>query len=974
MEEDKGDNVNNHINSSITKIIELIKYSYLNINTEFHDSSLVQLIELEKNEEEFFFIMLTLLSEYNNYVNNFEKEIAIYLKNYFKRVEDKAFIKNMSNKFILEKGLMFVKSFLEENSKISCLSSYFEDVIDSIFTIAKHTNIIKEFSETVLIKLIKEPLNNYNGQINLNELIRLLFVLEVAFKSYLNNLLNIGNDFDELFGFYNFIFSKIEGKIKDKIQLSKNSLNNNEYSYFNTLEQSSLLIYHLISSFIKISLFCLDYCCKNIFFQIQFESFSYDIDNNNKSNIDKVFFESEQFLMFIFKALMFAYNISTDSIDSDNFILIIIINDENKGYKKYFNIFNIKLTKIKGTLFELMGEIIKKISTFEIFDKLVKFKEFIYKITNLAIDHLVDIYSHKNYPQDYPCDDRVQMGNYLASTKLFSYIEKLVSYNILSEIFDKRKYEIIKVIIIKNLKLNEIEKLCFNDQTSDEYVKSIFDLYHLCQENTLKKKNLKILTNLCQNDTSLLDCMINISLNVLLYCTLNQNNKLIQKDEEIIFSYVISSFSKVELMELSLLLLTSLSFLISDKPQIHQKVKHVTTQTNNILIRLNDPLLKTKLCMFYAYNLDYLFDLKIEFQLFEQCLQFIFECTIQNDQNIHLFQIGFNTINSVIFLNHIQPYCYGIVSKYITKLISYTQTSKMKTYEDDFNSFIKGVIQMYLQNKSKNSDNDSILLFEMFWSFFNDKLTPYLRNEDQSFSKNNFDRRQPLRAKPDCSEIINDCQLLKTFLISLKNKPALNIDIKRTIYQKIITTLMPFIGNFLNLDFEEDILELLIIVFNCVKQFNEIDVNYLKDYLIKMNSGDDGIFNHKFEEYHVNFLFTLVQCFDKKLLVQKQIMFLLFDNIECRLSSFEKKSQVHKILAEHIIYSDFAFTYLIHFYPQITEENEIINTLNVFLTRIKTNPNSNNELIQKLCICITLLLIKFNSLKVLNQVDLSMFM
>ena len=55
MEEDKGDNVNNHINSSITKTIELIKYSYLNINTEFHDSSLVQLIELEKNEEEFFF-------------------------------------------------------------------------------------------------------------------------------------------------------------------------------------------------------------------------------------------------------------------------------------------------------------------------------------------------------------------------------------------------------------------------------------------------------------------------------------------------------------------------------------------------------------------------------------------------------------------------------------------------------------------------------------------------------------------------------------------------------------------------------------------------------------------------------------------------------------------------------------------------------------------------------------------------------
>jgi hypothetical protein len=290
----------------------------------------------------------------------------------------------------------------------------------------------------------------------------------------------------------------------------------------------------------------------------------------------------------------------------------------------------------------------------------------------------------------------------------------------------------------------------------------------------------------------------------------------------------------------------------------------------------------------------------------------------------------------------------------------------MKTYEDDFISFIKGVIQMYLQNKSKNSDNDSILLFEMFWSFFNEKLTPYMRNENQSFSKNNFERRQPLRAKPDCSEIINDCQLLKTFLISLKNKPELNIDIKRTIYRKIITTLIPFIGNFLNLDFEEDIFKILIIVFNCVKQFNEIDVNYHKDYLIKMNSGDDVIFNHKFEEYHVYFLFGLVQCFDKELLVQKQIMFLLFDNIECRLSSFEKKSQVHKILAEHIIYSDFAFTFLIHFYSQITEENEIINTLNIFLTRIKTNPNSNNELIQKLCICITLLLIKFNSLKVLN--------
>ena len=49
----------------------------------------------------------------------------------------------------------------------------------------------------------------------------------------------------------------------------------------------------------------------------------------------------------------------------------------------------------------------------------------------------------------------------------------------------------------------------------------------------------------------------------------------------------------------------------------------------------------------------------------------------------------------------------------------------------------------------------------------------------------------------------------------------------------------------------------------------KFDVNYHKDYLIKMNSGDDVIFNHKFEEYHVYFLFALVQYFDKELLVQK---------------------------------------------------------------------------------------------------------
>ena len=111
----------------------------------------------------------------------------------------------------------------------------------------------------------------------------------------------------------------------------------------------------------------------------------------------------------------------------------------------------------------------------------------------------------------------------------------------------------------------------------------------------------------------------------------------------------------------------------------------------------------------------------------------------------------------------------------------------------------------------------------------------------------------------------------------------------------------------------------------------------------------------------------------REVISQKNIRVLLIDTLSCRLSYIPKKTPVNKIIAEHYIYADFCYVYIMLFYNEITTD-EIKEILDLIFKRMETIPNANLDLNVKLCMSIFLLIFKMENYEILNNIDMGMLL
>jgi len=195
-----------------------------------------------------------------------------------------------------------------------------------------------------------------------------------------------------------------------------------------------------------------------------------------------------------------------------------------------------------------------------------------------------------------------------------------------------------------------------------------------------------------------------------------------------------------------------------------------------------------------------------------------------------------------------------------------------------------------------------------------------------------------------------------------------HIDIKNNIYEKILN-LFQNLKSYINTDFEEEILELITKIVLDVKLLPDIYFQYFTNFINCFNQGMKNNYDYRLEKYHIDFIFTCLQCFKINLILNANIKEILIKQLSYRLLENRRGIPLQKIITEHYIYCDLGLCINFYFFGDLNKSN-IIDLISLFYQRMEKIPNTDYDLNIKLCLNIFILLLKIDDYEIYDEIFL----
>ena len=139
---------------------------------------------------------------------------------------------------------------------------------------------------------------------------------------------------------------------------------------------------------------------------------------------------------------------------------------------------------------------------------------------------------------------------------------------------------------------------------------------------------------------------------------------------------------------------------------------------------------------------------------------------------------------------------------------------------------------------------------------------------------------------------------------------------------------------------------------------------YLTNLINCFNQGNNK--EYKIEKYHIDFIFTCLQCFKYNIITKGNIKEILIKHLSYRILTNRRGIPLKKIIAEHYIYCDLGLCINIHFFGDLNKNN-IIDLISLYYQRMEKIPNTDYDLNIKLCINIFLLLLKIDNYEIYDE-------
>ena len=912
-------------------------------NTEY----MYKLAEQEKNEIELISILLEILSDFNNYIINLTPEQNLYILIYIKNIlpKYKAKPKMKSVEYLEDKILKAIKFYLNfnfcvtDNETFENIKKMFDVIIPYLFEFIVVMEQPRNFLTNIYNNIFLSFLNNSDNNNDDKFLIKFIFSFENFCRIYLIYIYKN----EEM----NIIFEKY-------YRILKICYNN---SNINSKEKKGNLINQCIISFSKTTLLSLEHFIKTKIFHT-----SPNLSNNEQNEKRFNFLDNK----YIFKFINYCFYLDGNK---NNFSFGLEYANQND------KIFEFLLCKGKGVLIELLYVIIKKLSRFELFKEFTKFNSKVLEYFCNIIEYLIEYYQKGNYPREKAENNSKEIIQLGTIVKLLNFIEEIIGNNIYHDLLEtnnfiinsNNKYEkysnIFKYIIVPNLLKTDLEQAYF-DFHKDDYLQNLIDMSQSCDIKLPKQKSIKLLMSMCENIDEFLSYIVHVYIYILKNISLNtekkenSNIKIEQKYENLYF-FLTKNIDLSNLFEQALQVLSSLYHLYWDKDYLSDFFCDEIDIINYMLIKINDPFLKSKLCIFYSISLEILFhnDDEVLSKSFDDSLGFLFENIFCNIPSLQ--KTSFYCLNQIIFNKYSKKFCVTSVRIHTLKIINYfNDKENLEGFEEEFNFFLKGIVKEYLFDL----DDSTIQIFDLFWNKFYINLEKNINNE------NNINKIGILKDKTkevnESTDISNQINIINNFIKMITNK---NMEIKNKIYEKIMN-LFPNLKSYINTDYEEEILELITKIILDIKLIPDSYFKYFIDYINIFNQGNNN-YEYRIENYHLDFIFNCLKSFKMNLTLNGNVKEILIKILNTRLLTSKRGIPLNKIITEHCLYCNLGFCINIHFFGDLNKSN-IIDLISLFYQRMEKMPNTNFELNVKLCINIFLLLIKIDDYEIYDEIFL----
>ena len=894
-------------------LINLIIQFQLNNNEEKNNHILNKLYEFEKKNLFLIEKLLDILSLYNILQKKYENiditKILIYIKNIFQNI---VFMNELIKiKNIKEKIFIIIKIYIELNHQNKVNLNILNEIIKIIFKMIVCIDDSKNFLMFIFDNLIKKSINNClikKDYLFLN----ILFIFKNFSNSYLNYVFEM-NEINFIFDYYNYLYGYCE------------------IISFHNHENCFNLFKNLILSFIKTSIKYLD-------FYIKYKKDFYL--NNNENNL--IFFEENSFLNFIEHSLMLFSNKNNKNNSNDLFELI-----SNKN-----NIFNFNTSIYKGLIIELLYYYIFNLIIINEINEYKNFLIFIEDISKKIIIYLIDYFKKNIFPIEKINNNNEELIQLSLIVKYLMFLEIVIKIPNVNEIFSIKKNEIFLYIIIPNILNNSLETFLF-ENNSKEYYKDYYDHLNYFEIKSTKQKALKILINMCIYNKNFFDFIINLYIKILFKLTSIENQDYFEENE--IYFYLINNLNQEKLFENCLEIFTSIYFLILEDQKKFDFFSKSLNLINHILINIENDYLSLKLIIFYSHILPNFYNNE---KFFIESLNFIFKCLIRNnlfnnEKNYSLFYISLRAINSLIIKDSLKNLCLISIKNFINKIIFFVENFQNFDFNnEEYYKFIKNIINKYLNYLN----DDSMEFIDFYWKKFENCL-------ENSIKNNLYENKQ----LDNDLNISNNINIIKIILKNIKN---INNNYNYFLFSKILN-LTNFLENFLNLNFEQEILEIITIILNNNFTIDKIYLKNLSNYLNFFNIEKEHNFKYKFEYYHIIFIYYFINCFKNEYLIEFKIKEIILNLLSKRLLKNNKIiTKENKI--ELKIYLNFGLFYLFYFYD-FFNENDIQILMNLFyktFNLMNEKSNLKNKLNLNLFIC----LIKIENINLLDFLNINDFL
>ena len=711
-----------------------------------------------------------------------------------------------------------------------------------IFNFIKQKTISKELCNALLIfirnSIVNKKKSNLLSKENYVELIMLIVNIIVDPEYPSQCLREMNKIFEEIIDNKEFIKDKTI--MKDFMNLLASKLKNGliqTHSYksiayiFENVLSSNCIDSNNCEYFIELVLNCIEEMLRNIINLLG----EIDINKNNKDDIDlenKILYGLET-VKIIYEVLLLISIMSQNQFDNFNKFSDKLMNYFLESGIKMLTInfkkLNDAIMKMKTKILRFVNSIVLNVPQ-QLLSKDKKIVERYKNLITFCIESLKSqnffIFNNEN------SNEKILIEKF--DVQIIIYLYKMVFdsnfSNELSKYLPNITHGIIFPLLISSEEeINNLE----NDPYGNNYANFIYDLVTKKNLKQLKTTLSKFISIGCKTNEKYLQFIICYSIDIIQLCINIPKEKtiepsLINETDIFIFNEKINEVNKVEV---SFLALSIIHKVISKKNNKINYFKVIFSFIQNNLKNVMDKfiqnsIVKQRISLFLSLYIKDFIDINIDLNLFKDIFEFLFFNIFNEKKHIAEYE-SFDAITKILtnknFKNEITYY---LSKKYYEKFLSYIETYSNPLFFDMLSEIIYSI---------EDLDDLLKLLGNLFIRIKKEMTEIVPRRISQSNYKEMMEQDKYGTIKTNYRLIISKC-------FSVLHKIFKNKNLILNKYQQIekyIEPLMKYMKTPNKIDFDDDLINIMIVIIRTLKYLPNLAINLLPDLgqVLRKNKG-----------------------------------------------------------------------------------------------------------------------------------------